>query len=114
MPDALELPRMLRAVVPLVRARDAVVDIRIADWLPRLPAVVRALDLLPEPAAGLRRIQPVRVNRRTLHVINFPTRKVRAADLPLLAFAIRDQDESALPRANQYSYSAHAFHLHEI
>src|SRR5450432_1179215 len=107
MPDALELPRMLRAVVPLVRARDAVVDKLIADRLPRLPAVVRALNLLPEPAAGLRRIQPVRVNRRTLHVINFPPRKVRAADFPSFAFSVRGQNERSLSCANQYPYLAH-------
>ena len=43
-PDALELPRMRRAVVPLVRAGHAVVDELVADRLPRLAAVVRALD----------------------------------------------------------------------
>ena len=59
-PDALELPRVRRAVVPLVRAGNAVVDELVADRLPGLAAVVRALDHLPEPAAGLRGVEPVR------------------------------------------------------
>jgi hypothetical protein len=40
MPDALELPGMRRAVVPLVRAGDAVVDELVAHRLPGLAAVV--------------------------------------------------------------------------
>ena len=87
---------MLRAVVPLVRAGDAVVDELVADRLPGLAAVVGALDHLPEPAAGLRRIEPVRVNGRAFEVIDLPARKVRAADVPLLALAVRGQDERAL------------------
>ena len=63
MPDALELPGMRRAVVPLVRAGNAVVCELVADRLPGLAAVVGALDDLSEPAAGLRRIQPVRDRR---------------------------------------------------
>ena len=128
MPDALELPGVLRAVVPLVRGegfagfRRSVVDefvalaSRHAAWrgrhsasgrLPRLAAVVRALDDLPEPAAGLRRIQPVRVGGRSLEVVDLPARKVGAADVPPFALAVRRQDERALARANQYPYSAH-------
>ena len=79
MPDALELPGVLRAVVPLVRAGDAVVRELVADRLPRLAAVVGALDHLPEPAAGLRRIQPVRVGGRALEVVDLPAREVGAA-----------------------------------
>ena len=59
-PDALELPGVRRAVVPLVGAGHAVVGELVADRLPRLAAVVGALDHLPEPAAGLRRVEPVR------------------------------------------------------
>ena len=55
-PDALELPRVRRAVVPLVRAGHAVVGELVADRLPGLAAVVGALDHLAEPAAGLRRV----------------------------------------------------------
>ena len=106
MPDALELPGVRRAVVPLVRAGDAVVDELVADRLPRLAAVVGALDQLPEPAAGLRRIQPIRVDGRALEVVDLPAAKVGAADVPLFALAVRCQDERALACADQYSYSA--------
>src|SRR5262249_39791071 len=106
-PDALELPGVGRAVVPLVRARDAVVLELVADRLPRLAAVIGSLDHLPEPAAGLRRIESVRVDRRTLDVVDLPPREVGAADLPPLPLPVRRQDERALARAHQDSYSAH-------
>ena len=131
MPDALELPGMLRAVVPLVRGEglagfgrrvvDELVALalghavrsggrlagRCSGLVPRLAAVVGALDDLPEPAAGLRRIQPVRVNGRSLEVVDLPARKVRTTDVPPFALAVRRQDERALAGANQYSYLAH-------
>ena len=107
MPDALELPGVRRAVVPLVRAGDAVVHELVADRLPGLAAVVGALDHLPEPAAGLRRVQPIRVGGRSLEVVDLPAREVRAADVPPFALAVRRQDERALARADQYPYSAH-------
>src|SRR5207248_11707062 len=44
MPHPRELPGMLRPVVPLVRARNALVRELVADRLPGLAAVVRALD----------------------------------------------------------------------
>src|SRR5882672_2200764 len=56
MPDSLELPGVRRPVVPLMSAGNAVVHKFVSDGLPRLSRIVRALDLLPEPAAGLRRI----------------------------------------------------------
>ena len=67
-PDAFEFPRMLRAVVPLMRARDAVVNelvalahrhplwicCRPAAWrIPCFAAVIRALNDLSEPSARL-------------------------------------------------------------
>ena len=84
MPDSLELPGVRRAVIPLVSAGDAVVFELVADRLPSLAAVVGALDLLPEPAAALRRVQPVRVNGRALDVVDLPARKVGTADIPAL------------------------------
>ena len=114
MPDALELPGVRRAVVPLVRAGDAVVHELVAHRLPGLAAVVGALDHLPEPAAGLRRIQPIRVGGRSFEVIDLPARKVGAADVPSLALSVRRQDERALACANQYSYSAHNLLLPSI
>src|SRR3989454_2171730 len=101
---------MLRAVVPLVRGeglarfRGRVVDELIAlagrhgagldghsaaGRLPRLAAVAGALDDLSKPPAGLRRVQPIRVGERALQVIDLPAGKVRAAHVPLFAFADR-------------------------
>jgi len=130
MPDALELPRMLRAVVPLVgserRARlgGCVVDKLVAfapgraagassfPWRrarlePRFAAVIGALDHLPEPAAGLRGVEAIGVGGRTLQVIHLPASEVRAGDIPSFAFAVRGKDECALFRANQDSNVAH-------
>ena len=67
-----------------------------AGRIPGFAAVVGALDDLSKPATRLRRVNPVRINRRPFHVINFPARKMRAADLPSSARAIRRKDERAL------------------
>src|SRR6266699_1006566 len=128
MPDALELPGMLRAVVPLMRGeglarlRGRVVGELVAlafreafrglfqhtsRRLPRLAAVAGALDDLSEPPARLRRVQPVRVDRRALEVVDLPARAVRATDIPPFPLAVRRQDERALARTDQDSYSAH-------
>ena len=88
MPNPLELPRMRRPVVPLVRPRHPVVLKLIPHRLPTLPAVVRSLHHLPKPAARLRSINPVRVRRRTVHVINLPTPKVRTVNAPLLPLPV--------------------------
>src|ERR1700680_384025 len=100
MPDSLKLPGMRRAVVPLVRAGDAVVHKLVAHRLPRLAAVVRALDHLPGPAARLRRIQPVRVSRRSFNVVQLPPSEMGAANIPLFPLTVRRQYESTLARAN--------------
>ena len=89
MPDALELPRVRRAVVPLVRAGHAVVGELVADRLPGLAAVVGALDELAEPAAGLRRVDAVRIDRRPLEVVDLPAGEVGAAHVPPVALAVR-------------------------
>src|SRR5262249_52979535 len=99
-PDPLELPGVLRAVVPLVGAGVAVVLELVADRRPRLAAVVGALDHLAEPAARLRRVQPVRVGGRALDVVDLPAPAVRAADALALALAVRRPDEPALARAD--------------
>src|SRR5438093_6856051 len=127
-PDALELPGMLRAVVELVRGewlagiRRRVVHEFVAlagrhalrrlghpaaRRLPRLAAVAGPLDDLAEPPAGLRRVQTVRIGGGSLHVVDLPPCEVRAADIPALALAVRCQNEGSLSRADQYSYSAH-------
>src|SRR2546425_6059029 len=70
MPDTLELPGMWCAVVPLMRAGDAIVHELVPHRGPCLAPIVGALDLLPEPAAGLRRIQSMWVSGRALEVID--------------------------------------------
>src|SRR5438309_125132 len=132
MPDPLELPRMLRAVVPHVRRERlssffgrSVVDEFVAfafQWAllrgrlfagrraglyPGLAAVIGALDDLPEPSAGLRRVNSVRIRRRSLQVINLPASEVRTADLPAFAFSIGRQHKRSLARAHQNSHLAH-------
>ena len=77
-PDPGELPRVRRAVVPLVRARDAGVAEVLADRLPGRAAVVGALDHLAEPAGGLRGVEPVRIDRRAGDVVDLPA--ARSAD----------------------------------
>ena len=52
-PHPLELPWMRRTVVPLVRAWDAVVGELVPHRSPRSAAIVRPLQQLAEPAAGL-------------------------------------------------------------
>src|SRR6266849_3240703 len=125
MPDAFELPGVLRAVEPLVRCerlaglRGSVVDElvalplghtagarrRLAGRRPRLvpgfAAVIGALNDLPEPAARLGCIDPIGINRRPLHVIDLPTGKVGAVNIPSLALGVRCEDEGALAGADQ-------------
>src|SRR6266496_5644152 len=128
MPNALELPGMLSAVIPLMCARDTVVNKFVAlaflhavgtfqflraapGRIPFFSAVIRALNDLAEPPAGLRCINSVRINWRTLYVVNFPARKMRTADFPSFARAIRRQDERPFSCTNYYSYFAHSFFL---
>jgi hypothetical protein len=107
-PDALELPGMRRSIIPLVRARHAVVGEPVAHRLPRPTSVTRTLDDLPEPTARLRCVQPVWVGRRALDVIDLPAAEVRAADLRPPTPPVRRQEKCTLPRTHQDPYSAHA------
>src|SRR6266480_3678893 len=117
MPNALELPRMLGAVIPLMRARNPVINefvalaflhavgtlqfLRAASrCVPLFSAIIGALDDLAEPPAGLRCVNTVRIDWRTLHMIDLPTRKMRAANLPSFARTIRCENERAFPCAN--------------
>src|ERR1700687_2868403 len=88
---------------------------RFAGWrsglMPRLTAVIRSLDDLTEPTAGLRCEEPVRIGRRALHVVDLPAREVRTADVPVLALPISLQYERALARAHEYSHPAHSLVL---
>src|SRR6185312_11980862 len=87
-PDALELPGVGSSVVPLVCSGDALVLELGADGVPGLASVVGALDLLAEPAGGLRGVDAVRISGRALEVVDFPAGEVRTGDLPVLAFAV--------------------------
>src|SRR5262249_38311868 len=73
---------------------------------PRLPAIVRSLQNLAEPAAGLRRINAVRFGGRSLHVLDLPAGKMRTAHFPVFPLSILVQNEPALARSNQPPYSA--------
>src|SRR5208283_1453115 len=128
MPHAFELPRMLRAVIPLVRAHLARIHEFVAlafghalrafqlrraaaGRVPGFSAIIGTLDDLAEPTARLRRVNPVRVRGRTFDMVNFPTREMRAADFPFLALAIRSKNERTLLCADQDSDFAHRFPL---
>ena len=105
-PHPFEFPRMLGAVVPLMGARNSVVTKIIAraalrhsvgsaqilfagsGRFPGFPAVVRSLNDLSKPRAGLRRVNPVRIYRRTFDVINLPAGKMRSVNLPPFALAV--------------------------
>src|SRR5688572_17379426 len=132
MPDALEFPRVLRAVVPLMRGqrrpalRGGVVNepvalparriggighLLAARRAPRCAAVVGTLNDLPEPAARLRGVDALRVGRGALEVIDLPAAEVRAFHFPVPALAVGRQDERAFSRTHQHSYMAHEGNL---
>jgi len=106
-PDALELPRVRAAVVVLVRAGHAVIHERIAHRRPRCAAILRPMDHLSEPVARLGGVEPVRVDRGALDMIDLPAAEMGTADVPLSALAVGCQNERALARAYQNSYAAH-------
>src|SRR5204862_1500646 len=128
MPDSLERPWMLRAVIPLVSGQRlagfgrCVVDKFVAlalghaAWisghaaarcLPGFAPITGALDDLSEPAARLRGINAVRISRRSLHVVNLPAAEVGTADVPLFALAVRTENKSTFASTHQHSYLAH-------
>src|SRR5262249_38212162 len=110
-PHPLELPRVRGPVVPLVRTRHPVVRELVPDRIPGLPAVVGALDLLTEPPAALRGVDPIGIRRRALQVIHLPAGEMRTRHVPALPLAVRRQDEGSLARSDQDPDSAHVPHL---
>ena len=108
MPDPLELPRVRRSVVPLVRAGIAIVGELVASGFPRPAAVVGPLNDLAEPRARLRRVDAVGVGRRSLHVIDLPATKMRAAHIPAIPLAVGGEDEATLPGAYKNANATHA------
>src|ERR1043166_3852433 len=105
MPNSLELPRMWSAVIKLVRRkrfarfRRSVVNELVAlthrrafrrdgwqaGWRsglePRFAAIVGALNDLSKPAAGLRRINAVRIHGRAFKMVHLPTGEVWTTDV---------------------------------
>src|ERR1700730_17569336 len=108
MPHALEFPRVWFAIIELVGTWHSVIDKFVTNGLPRFSAIVRSLNHLTEPTAALRCIKPVGIRRGSLHVVNLPARKMRPADIPLLALSIRSKHERAFPRSHQNSHFAHS------
>src|SRR4051794_18672104 len=106
-PHTLKFPWMRRAVVPLVSTGNAVVGEVITDRFPRLTAIIGTLYNLSGPAAGLRRIDAVRIGGRTLHVIDFPAREVGTAYVPVSACAVGFKYEGTLSCADENSYVTH-------
>src|SRR6185436_4326544 len=79
-----------------------------AGLMPGLAAVIGTLNDLSEPPAGLRAIDPIWIDGRSLHVINLPPGKQRRlADRPLFALAVGSDDERAFFRADKNSNAAH-------
>src|SRR5262245_42267899 len=107
MPHSLEFPGMRRAVVPLMRAQDTVVEEFVTDRCPRFSTVVGTLYQLPEPRAVLRRIEPLCINGRSLQMEYLPAGEVGARKLPLFAHCIGSQNECTLARPHEYSYATH-------
>jgi len=113
-PDALEFPRVRRAVVPLMGSRHGGVLELVANRLPRFAAVIRALHDLPEPPAGLRCVQTVRIRRRCFQVVQLPAAEMRLADRPFVALPVRRHDERAFARPDQKPYTAHQSPLPDV
>src|SRR5580698_1908364 len=69
---------------------------------------IRVGSMRRNPTGGLRRIEPTRIGGRSLEVIDFPAGKVRTADFPVFALAIRRQDECPFSCTYQGLYLTHA------
>jgi hypothetical protein len=106
-PDALELPGVGRAVVPLVGAGRAVVGELVVDGVPGEAAVVGALDLLAEPAGGLGGVDAVGVGRGAFEVVELPAGEVGLGDLPGFAGGVGGEDEGAFAGADEEADAGH-------
>src|SRR5690348_2444231 len=136
MPDSFKFPGMLSAVIPLVCGERlagfgrGVINELVADFwwhaaitrgrhasswsFPGLAAVIRALNNLSKPTARLRRINTVRIGRRSLQVIHLPPGKVGPAYIPIFALSVRRQNERAFARTNQNPHLTHSSLLLEL
>ena len=106
-PDALELPGVGRAVVPLMRAGSAFVGELVADGGPGEAAVVGALDLLAEPAGGLGGVEAVGVGGGGFEVVELPAGEVGFGDLPGAAGGVGGEDEGAFAGADEEADAGH-------
>src|SRR2546422_11153833 len=93
MPDPLELEGARCAVVPLMRARLALVDELVVERLPGLAAVTGPLDYLPVPSGGLRRVDAVRIGGGSLVVGKLPSGEKGGGDIPGSALFVRRHNE---------------------
>src|SRR6266849_629986 len=126
MPHPREFPGMLRAVVPLMRRQRlrGVIGEFVAFALrrtgrrslsggrsglvPGLPAIVGTLNDLPEPSAGLRRVDAIGIGGRAFQVIHLPARKMGPADIPFFALAVLLQNKCTFARTYQDPHLAHS------
>ena len=99
---------MRRPVVPLVGARDPVVDELVARCPPRGPSVIRALDTLTEPAGALGHVDAGGVGRRAGDMVDFPAPEEGTGHLPVSPVPVGGQHEGPLLRPDQHSHSGHA------
>jgi hypothetical protein len=112
MPDAFELPGMLRAIVPLMRREwpagrgGSVIHELVAlsdrysrracgrfarfqpGLVPRFATIIGSLNYLAEETATLGYVDTVRIGWRAVQVINLPTAKERAVNIPTFTFTI--------------------------
>ena len=88
MPDPLEFPRMRCAIIPLMRAGNAIISKLVARRFPGFPAIVGALDHLPEPTAGLRGVDSIGIDGRTFEMVDFPSAKVGTGDIPMFTVGV--------------------------
>src|SRR5262245_47538082 len=107
MPHAHELPWARCAVVKEMSSRGRRIRELVTRRFPRPAPVIRPLQHLPKPGAGLRRIDTVGIGGRALQVVDLPTGKMGTADIPVLSRPVRSQNEPAFARSDQHTYSAH-------
>src|SRR5215831_8559749 len=133
MPHPLELPGMLRAVIPLMggegfptggrgvigefvalslgRAAPSTrgLFLRRSGLIPSFAPVVGTLNHLSKPAARLRDVNSIGIDGRSFEVINLPAGKMGTTDVPLFPFAIGGENKSTFMCTHQHPHLTHAF-----
>ena len=72
-----------------------------------LPPSLERWITCPNQLARLRGVQPIRIGRRSLEVVDLPAPEVGPADVPLLPRAVRRRERTRPSRPDQDSYPAH-------